>query len=172
MKNGQENEKIMKNIVICKNVKLFGKCQNALLCNERHLLSEQSELVPGMPRVGKVTFKIIKMADVTRFVVQLISHVGVGHFGNRDDLHKPLFYPEGCEKKRAVDIKAGGFYALCDHRRDNDSYMLCEVRHFDSTKNDRAVEIEVFANRNVIMTDKKKLFELPPDLTCELLFLF
>lgn len=110
--NATEVEKIKSNTQLCKYVILFGECKRSK-CNNRHLISCETDHNDHLPKTGTIIFKIQTVQNVCSFTVKLLENRSVD--GQRiilkDKSEKILKGIKKEAKENAIFVKCGEIYA-------------------------------------------------------------
>ncbi|XP_022905340.2 putative ATP-dependent RNA helicase TDRD12 [Onthophagus taurus] len=125
----EESLKIENNVAICERLKLMGECKT-FRCKKRHLFSAKLDLSEDVPNAGIIKFKVLNVADVTRFGIKVLEWWGTdkNKLNVRDYTNlvtKELYKCVTANKTMVTDVQVGRLYVYFDAKEV--TYHRCVV---------------------------------------------
>ncbi|CAG9860602.1 unnamed protein product [Phyllotreta striolata] len=162
LKRTEEEQKLEKGISLCGNLKLFGKCTK-MNCSRRHLIAENSDVSDDLPKSGKIKFKIVDVADVTTFSIQLLQHVDndskVYEREEFDNVTEELTATLRLGRKIMYNPVIGHHYSFYNSDEQGELYHRCEVLDI---KND-CIRIKLLDKGSIVNTTTSRIYRLPKE---------
>lgn len=158
----EEQRRVERNISICEELKVFGKCAS-LNCIARHVLNADLDVNNvDLPRNGTVRFRIIEALDVTHFTAKLISckdfNGNVKHAKIEEDITERLTDVMLEKEKMCLQKDPKLHYQYCYLNGDEGKYYRCEIL---AIKKSEEYDVKLLDIGTTASVNRPSLYKLP-----------